>query len=611
MNSYIKPVLLSALFISISPLSAAQAADSKQQASAATAKERRSVLEEVVVTARRTEENLQDVPVAISTINSDDLRREQINSPQDLQGRVPSLVVGTGSQMRNTETPTIRGQGAQFGSSPGVVMYMAEVALPSDPVANYQGGAGKFFDLSNIQVLKGSQGTLFGRNTTGGALLLEPHKPENNLSFRLAAGVSYLEDVGSAKPSGESYEAVLNLPIIDEKLAARIGGQVYKRDGFTRDVITNKDYDDKNYWTARVGLLWNPNDRFENYFMGVYSKSDDNGTATVIEEINREGLNQAIPAAAGLGLVSNLIPGLDLAQPLNLGCLILNTFGPSSNCGQDIVDEQGARGNRSVQLSGDPQDVLKSSTVLDKFSFDINDNLTLRNIASYSTLVHSYRWDLDGSRAQLNEFINPEDVNNADVSTYTEELQLQGEALDKALSYVVGAYYEKTDAKGRIIAKSLLFVDVNQEYEQEKESYAPFFQGNLDLGHFTDSLAGLNLTLGVRYTVDKTFGRASIQQLAAGLIPLVDKSFTTRIRNTAITYTAGLDYKIDENLIYGKISRGYKTGGVATIAVNPANYTYEPEYVTNYEIGQKSDFTLGEIPLRLNCLLYTSDAADE
>ncbi|MBW2942487.1 TonB-dependent receptor [Zhongshania aquimaris] len=607
MNSYIKPVLLSALFTSISPLSAAQTADSKQQTSV---KERRSVLEEVVVTARRTEENLQDVPVAISTINSDDLRREQINSPQDLQGRVPSLVVGTGSQMRNTETPTIRGQGAQFGSSPGVVMYMAEVALPSDPVANYQGGAGKFFDLSNIQVLKGSQGTLFGRNTTGGALLLEPHKPENNLSFRLAAGVSYLEDVGSAKPSGESYEAVLNLPIIDEKLAARIGGQVYKRDGFTRDVITNKDYDDKNYWTARVGLLWNPNDRFENYFMGVYSKSDDNGTATVIEEINREGLNQAIPAAAGLGLVSNLIPGLDLAQPLNLGCLILNTFGPSSNCGQDIVDEQGARGNRSVQLSGDPQDVLKSSTVLDKFSFDINDNLTLRNIASYSTLVHSYRWDLDGSRAQLNEFINPEDVNNADVSTYTEELQLQGEALDKALSYVVGAYYEKTDAKGRIIAKSLLFVDVNQEYEQEKESYAPFFQGNLDLGYFTDSLAGLNLTLGVRYTVDKTFGRASIQQLAAGLIPLVDKSFTTRIRNTAITYTAGLDYKINENLIYGKISRGYKTGGVATIAVNPANYTYEPEYVTNYEIGQKSDFTLGEIPLRLNTALYYTDYAD-
>src|SRR3546814_19385391 len=110
--------------------------------------------------------------------------------------------------MRNTESPTIRGQGAQFGAGPGVVIYMAEVPLPSDPVANNQGGPGKFLDLSNLQILKGSPGTLFGRNTTGGATLLEPHKPEPKFSSTLrAGGTTY---------SGPTYEGMLNVPMNSE-----------------------------------------------------------------------------------------------------------------------------------------------------------------------------------------------------------------------------------------------------------------------------------------------------------------------------------------------------------------------------------------------------------
>ncbi|HSW12069.1 MAG TPA: TonB-dependent receptor plug domain-containing protein [Solimonas sp.] len=565
----------------------------------------RSTIEEIVVTARRTAESQQDVPIAISAMSSDDLRREQINSPQDLQGRVPSLLVGSGSQMRNTETPTIRGQGAQFGASPGVVIYLGEVPLPSDPVANYQGGAGKFFDLSNVQVLKGSQGTLFGRNTTGGALLLEPQKPQEELSGSLRAGAMSLSGEGGL--TGHSYEAVLNTPIIGETLLARIGGQVYQRDGFTRDVVTGKDYDSKDYWTARLGLLWHPSERIENYLMGYVSDSHDNGTAIVIERVNREGLNRAIPGAIGLGVLSTLLPGLDLAQTANLGCLALNAFGPSTNCGQDIVDEQAARGVRRVQLSGDPNDILKTGAVVDKFSFELTDELTLVNIASYSTLEHSYRWDLDGSRAQFNEFINPDDMLQADVQTTTEELQLQGTAFDDKLQYAVGGFYESTDAKGRIVAKSLLFVDVDQQYELEKTSFAPFAQGTYDLGGIFDSLSGLSLTVGARRTTDKTAVSASIQQLALGLVPLVDKDFQSEIENSEWTWTAGLDYKIGEQLVYGKVSRGYKTGGIAPIAVNPDHYTYEPEYVINYELGQKADFEIGGMPVRLNSAIYYTD----
>ena len=562
-------------------------------------------LDEVIVTARRSAENLQDVPVAISTLSADDLQREQINSPQDLQGRVPSLLIGAGSQMRNTETPTIRGQGAQFGASPGVVIYFAEVPLPADPVANYQGGAGKFFDLANVQILKGSQGTLFGRNTTGGALLLDPQKPQNETSALLRAGAVALSGKGNL--SGSSYETVLNTPIIDDTLLARVGLQYYDRDGFTRDVVTGKDYDSKHYWTGRFGLLWKPADGIDNYLLGHYSDSDDNGTATVIEQINREGLNRAIPGAIGLGAIATILPGIDLAQVGNLGCIALNVFGPSTNCGQDIIDEQAARGPRRVQLSGDPNDRLKTGALVDKFSYEISETLSLVNIASYGILEHSYRWDLDGSRAEFNEFINPNDLLEADISTFTEELQLQGQALDENLKYVVGAYYESTDAKGRILAKSLLFVDVDQQYEQDKQSFAPFAQGTYDFGGVFQALDGLSLTLGARRTKDESSVRASISQIAVGVVPLLDKSFDAQVNNAEWTYTAGLDYKFGANLVYGKVSRGYKTGGVAPIAVNPAHYTYEPEFVTNYEIGQKADFELGAMPVRLNSAIYYTD----
>jgi iron complex outermembrane receptor protein len=572
----------------------------------------RRTIEEIVVTARRAEENIQDVPVAISAMSADDLRREQINSAQDLQGRVPSLVVNSNSQMRNTETPTIRGQGATFGSSPGVVIYMGEVPLPSDPVANYQGGPGKFFDLSNVQILKGSQGTLFGRNTTGGALLLEARKPEEDWSGALRGGAVALDGEGTL--NGQSYEAVLNAPLIGDRLLARIGGQIYQRDGFTKDVVTGKDYDNKDYWTGRVGLLWRPTDRIESYLLVNYADSHDNGTAVVFEEINREGLNQAIPGAIGLGNLTRIIPGIDLAQTANLGCIALNVFAPSTNCGRDIAEEQAARGIRSVQISGDPNDILKTGAAVNKLSFSLSDTLSLVNIASYSTMKHSYRWDLDGSRAEINEFINPDDLYSADIRTFTQELQLQGSAAEGALSYIVGGYYEDTEALGDVVAKSLIFVDVDQSYEQNKRSLAGFMQGTYDLGSVFETLSGLSLTLGARYTQDKTSGTASIRQLAVGLIPLADNTFDAEVESSEWTWTAGLDYKLDtensQTLLYGKVSRGYKTGGIAPISVVPERYTYSPEFVLNYEVGQKSDFDVFRIPVRLNTAIYYTDYTD-
>src|SRR3546814_6079435 len=214
----------------------------------------------------------------------------------------------------------------------------------------------KFFDLQNLQILKGSQGTLFGRNTTGGALLLEPHRPEEGFSASLRAeATSY---------SGRGYEAVLNAPLIDETLLARLGFKYFDRDGFTRDVTTGKDYDNKHYWTGRVGLTWRPTQGIENYLLGYDTRSRDNGTGDVIEDINREGLNRGILGAIGLGFIPSIPDPLGVGP----GCVLLDLTAQSINCGQNILDQQHARGIRSVELTADPTDAHDTRGVIDIFS---------------------------------------------------------------------------------------------------------------------------------------------------------------------------------------------------------------------------------------------------
>ena len=158
------------------PFATAQNLDQAQAGAA-------SGLEEIVVTARRREEKLQSVPISITAFSSAEIRAKSIVSAYDLQQFVPSLNVSSNTQ-RDTAVYAIRGQGYTLGAGPGVVSYFAEVPIPPiyfpsglQPPA---GGPGLYYDLENLQVLKGPQGTLFGRNTTGGAVLFEPQRPTKN-----------------------------------------------------------------------------------------------------------------------------------------------------------------------------------------------------------------------------------------------------------------------------------------------------------------------------------------------------------------------------------------------------------------------------------------------
>jgi iron complex outermembrane recepter protein len=187
-----------------------------------------ATVSEVIVTAQRREERLQDVPIAITAFTAERLQQQNINQSQDLQATVPSLVVGANGQgSRDSQTFTLRGQGATFQASPGVVVYMSEVPLPAPITLSQQGGPGNYVDLENLQVLAGPQGTLFGRNTTGGAILLVPRKPQNEFGGYIQAGLGNYD--------AQELEAVLNVPIIEGKLLMRVVGAYRDREGYTHD----------------------------------------------------------------------------------------------------------------------------------------------------------------------------------------------------------------------------------------------------------------------------------------------------------------------------------------------------------------------------------------
>jgi len=287
-----------------------------------------------------------------------------------------------------------------------------------------------------------------------------------------------------------------------------------------------------------------------------------------------------------------------LGQTGNFGCDSFNAAAPSTNCGQDVVAQQEDRGNRKTELSLTPFDEIKTGGLIDQFSVEISDGMTLRNILSYSTFQHTFNWDADGSRALLQDLAATDGYSAYDISQTTEELQLKGTSIDDRLDYVVGAYYQKNKPEGPMgqHISALNFTLPTAEFDVEQESYAPYAQGTYSF----DSVEGLNLTIGLRYTTDKIDGRSG-----AGGVP-----HDTELKSEAVTYTIGLDYKTENHLIYGKISRGYKSGGFSATAVTPELYTYDPEYVLNYEVGQKSDFSIGKVPARFNTSLYFTDYTD-
>src|SRR5882724_4844535 len=231
-------------------------------------------INEIIVTARRMEERLQDVPISITVLNQQQIGERNIVNPQDLAAYVPSLSANTNFGTENSSF-AIRGFVQDIGTAPSVGVYFGDVVAPrgaSNGLPTGDGaGPGSFFDLQNVQVLKGPQGTLFGRNTTGGAVLLVPQKPNSELG-------GYVE--GSFGNFGmKRGQAVFNLPVNDN-LRVRLGVDHQSSDGFLNNTsgVGPNNFGDLNYTAVRASIVADILPDLENYTIASYSTSDTHGS---------------------------------------------------------------------------------------------------------------------------------------------------------------------------------------------------------------------------------------------------------------------------------------------------------------------------------------------
>ena len=579
---------------------------------------------DIVVTAQRREERAQDVPISITAFSSDRLQQQGITQSQDLQGAVPSLTVGTSGQgSREAQSFTIRGQGATLQASPGVVVYLNEVPLPSPISVNQQGGPGNFVDLQSMQILNGPQGTLFGRNTTGGAVLLVPQRPTADFGGYAQGKIGAYEN--------REFEGAINLPIVSEKVLLRVTGAYQDREGFTEDVVWNKKRDDLHWYSGRISLIIRPTETFENYTLAYGAYSSNNGTGQINRGFNIDGL-----IAYGFCQEGPTIPGAIA----------------SCDVYRAAAAEADERGPRKTAYSTDTYQKTKTWGVTNTSALELSDTLTLRNIISYQRFQTRFAVDNDASIFQQDEYdarrfpatgqvTLPGDGTPVDYlppastiprdrfRTITEELQLQGNLLDDKLNFTVGGFLfdqRPTGSQGATVygfcpAAFTGFCDSQRlTYAVTTKSKALYGQATLDLGAFAPSLDGLKITGGYRYTWDTISGNAAyFTPLTAtpGSFACSDGTvvtdatqceFNARLKTGAPTWTAGIDYRVSPDLLlYGKISRGYKAGGINTNAVFENTRTFQPEKVTSYEGGFKSDFNIAGIGSLLNVSYYYLD----
>ena len=594
-------------------------------------------LEEIVVTAQRRAENIQSVPVAISAFDAAALRQQSIGNLYDIVGKVPSTMVTTGGGPRNSEVVVIRGQGQSYLAPVGVVNYFAEVPLIQGTIIPNQGGPGTIFDIESMQVLRGPQGTLFGRNTTGGAVLLGPKKPTNEFEGYVQVQAGNYDD--------REYEGALNLPLIDDTLMVRIAYKDVKRDGFTKDVgptafgfsrvcdvasgnlcgfgnpsgrgFAGKDYDDKDWWHGRVSVLWRPTEAIENNLIVLRGRSQDNGTGIVLDGVG-SGPNIA-------NLVGNMAYNFpNIFSPMTM-------FDPTVT--QSVLARQQSLGKRKIALDTDQFFLIEHSGIIDTLSVDLSENLTFRNIVSHQKMKVDYNWDIDGSLLPMlsqltphvpsyvfdNPFGAPGKRGNAsDASQLTEEMQLIGKTFDERLDFIVGVFYSRLKPEGMqgTGAFNAATLEPGLLYSIKSTSKAVYAQSTLQLGLLSPSLESWKLTFGVRHTEDETDAArySTAYFLDRVYTDVTNNIYTVPLRRAKQkseepTWTLGLDYTLSEGaLLYGKVTHGYKAGGFNYAGIS--SLTYEPEQVTNYELGIKTDFDLGGMPARVNANLFHLDYKD-
>jgi len=548
-----------------------------------------TTVDDIIVTARRREERLQDVPLAVTAIPPKALERANITNVSGLRTQAPALIIVPGAGA-NKSTPTfaIRGQSQQeltILADPSVSLYIGDIVAPRS-----QGANGGLFDLASVQVLKGPQGTLFGRNSTGGIVQLIPNAPTHEAGGSVGVTVGNFGTLNT--------EAVVNMPLGD-KLAARLAVVSNKDDGYLYDVLLGRNVNFTDNQALRFSLKWDPNDALTNTLVVDAYHSNEGGAGSYVRAINPNGVFNSAPART----------------PRNYPTL------------QQMLADQQARGTLKT-ASGTPSfSKVETLTLANSTVYDLGDHISVKNIVGYRDVKsHSYE-DTDGLPIPLLEIERIFDQHQ-----FSDEFQILGQS--GALNWIAGAYYfrEKGSDQGASVTGAVDFGDVqptsvfaypgwaNTWIKAKNTSYAVFAQGT----YAFPSVEGLSLTAGVRgnwdkreadilsrtatacrFTMDEDHNPATAETRPT----LANCDLPLSVKYSEPTYNVSLDYKFGDNkLVYVAHRHGYRTGGFGARAATEAGLrrTFEPEIVDDVEVGVKADWRFNGAFLRTNLAVYSS-----
>jgi len=574
-------------------------------------------LGDIIVTARRQDENLQRVPVAVTVLDQKTFQATGAYRPETLQTSVPGLAVASNISDRNNITYTIRGQGNTYGTLfPSVITYFQDV-----PVT--QLSVGQFFDLSSVQVLRGPQGVQFGRVTDGGNVMLTVQRPTSTYSADISIKAGNYGLLGTS--------GFANVPLSGDVLAVRFAWDVARRKGFTKNLYNNVDLDNENYQTVRLGVLFKPSDGFENYTVAQYQHLRTNGTSGVLNAVNTDGvLNTTSGLFAGfaglydLNGIGDVVPAGQGVAPLtaaNYAASLVRQVALQKQIGVRKVFE-------SAPLSGKEDNLYIVNTT----TVHLSDAIDFTNIFGYVRVKNNSMTSYTGGTGSYVASCqnacagDPSKISFIDQQQLSNEARLSGKIFGDSLTWSIGAYFDKQQPGGLTennnINLGLLKSDVIQR--ATTTSSAGYAYAEYDASKI---VPGLKVNGGVRYTHD-TVDSFNVNYLAPVSTPILAGAFapfphgqcTTYVglagpvtckefkaSFNAFTWTGGVSYQIAPNdLVYAKISKGYRPGGVNS-SFPPSDLsasTYKPEYDRSIEIGLKSQFSLAGLPTRFNIAAY-------
>ncbi|ATE64236.1 TonB-dependent receptor [Rhizorhabdus dicambivorans] len=606
---------------------------------------------DIVVTARRREEKLQDVPQAVSVMTQDQLKTENVRDQNDLQQKIPSLSVASRFG-RTGGTYGMRGLSGQSSTTPTVGTYFAEVPTPTNNVG-YDGSAGQsLYDLQSVQVLKGPQGTLFGRTTTAGAVLVTPAAPHlNDVKANGSLGVGTLGYFQGT--------LAVSVPIIDGVLAVRAAANYNHRRGYTKVIGSDKRLDELNNESQRISVLFEPTSWLKNTTIYDRFHSDQASSAYLALDYNRNfGLfnlpantpffNGICAQAVAVGLASS-VPAC-AAQRLGILASLKATL--------DAEVTRVSRGGKELRRvnAGNTtyfQDRNTHETLVNRTELALPDmgplQLQLKNIFGYQTTKGYSGVNVGGIDELLNLYVGVgtglagnQSGTKAVISTgkgekfYSNETQLSGNLFDDRLVFVGGYYYQHAPSTpdltdvggvqktlGGVTAVNLGF-SAGRPFTVGGRSKQSAFYGQTTLG-LDGLIDGLHLTGGVRRTKDDFILRtraAGIHPLTGVISPSIVTINTTTgtitltpspvatqsLKTSGTNYNFSIDYKATSDLLlYVSTRKGYVPGGLNNSnAAGAPNFQlqYGSETIKDVEAGVKWDFNLGGTSGRFNLAGY-------